>query len=114
MTAVYQELKRRGLPFLHVSPAPGAVCKTLASNFGVAYDEPDVVLETEPRQPKPRALSARWSAILKRARARGQVLVMVRATPTTLAWLPGALSAKQLGGVSVVPVSALLHRAPGL
>jgi polysaccharide deacetylase 2 family uncharacterized protein YibQ len=114
VSAVYQELKRRRLPFLHVTPAAGAVCKNLAANLGVAYYEPDAVLDAEAKQAKPKALNARWAQILKQARERGRLLVMVRATPLTLNWLPGALSPKELGGVSVVPVSALLHKPAAL
>src|SRR6185436_3905765 len=43
MNAVFGELKRAGAPFLHVRPAPGAVCKSLAADLGVPYDEPDAM-----------------------------------------------------------------------
>jgi polysaccharide deacetylase 2 family uncharacterized protein YibQ len=110
MTAVYQELRRRRVPFLHVSPAAGAVCKSLASDLGVAYQEPDVVIDREARAARPQTLEKRWRQALNEARERGQVLVLVRATPLTLEWLPGALASRRLDGVSVVPVSALLRR----
>src|SRR5262249_49938054 len=50
MTAVYRELRRRRVPFLHVAPAAGAVCKSLAADLGVNYAEPDVVVDGEARR----------------------------------------------------------------
>ena len=114
MTALYHELKRRGLPFLHVEPAAGAVCKSLASDLGVGYQEPDAVLDAEPRAAKSRALDARWKQVLAEARERRRLLVMIRATPRLLAWLPGATTAKKLEGVSLVPLSSVLKRPMAL
>jgi hypothetical protein len=39
---------------------------------------------------------------------------MLRASEAALAWLPGALSAKRLGSVEIVPLAALLRRPPEL
>jgi hypothetical protein len=39
---------------------------------------------------------------------------MLRAGDAALAWLPGALSAKRLGGVEIVPLTALLRKPPEL
>jgi uncharacterized protein len=114
MTAVYHDLQRRHLTFLHVQPVAGAVCKTLAGSLGVIYQEPDAVLDDEPRANKTKALDERWKALLKLARVRGHLLVMMRATPQLLAWLPGATSLKRLDGVSLVPLSAVLKREQGL
>lgn len=114
MRAVYQELKRRRLPFLHVMPAAGAVCKPLAADLGVEYDQPDFVIDTETRAENPRALEKRWSQVLEAARERGQALVMVRATPLTARWLEKALDRKRLDGVSVVSLESLLRRPAAL
>jgi polysaccharide deacetylase 2 family uncharacterized protein YibQ len=111
MSAIYQELKRAGLPFLHVTPAPGAVCKSLAGELGLPYEEPDAMLDREARKDKPNGLDQSWNEVLRQARRRGHMIVMVRATPLTQKWLPQALSAKRLGDVSLVPISSLL-RAP--
>ncbi len=110
MTAVYRELRRRGVPFLHVQPAAGAVCRTLASGQGVVYGEPDAVIDRETRAPDLRDLDGRWKATLAHARERGRMIVFVRATPTTRRWLAGALSPKRLDGVSVVPLASLLKK----
>jgi hypothetical protein len=112
MTALYRELKRRRVAFLHMSPAPGAVCKTLAADMGINYAEPDEVVDREARVDDATALERRWSELLKEARARGRLVVMMRATPLTRRWLPQALAAKRLGGVDVVPLTALLEK-PG-
>ena len=112
MTAVYRELKRRHVPFLHVAPAAGAVCKSLAADMGVNYAEPDAVVDREARRSETRALDRRWNALLKEARARGRLVVMLRATPLTKRWLPRALEPRRLGGVSVVPLGSLLSK-PG-
>jgi polysaccharide deacetylase 2 family uncharacterized protein YibQ len=113
MGAVYRELRRRGLPFVHLQPAAGAVCKALAAERGVAYEEPDVTLDAEARAADGRALERRWKDTLERARERGRLVVFVRATPRVRAWLPGALAPKRVEGVSVVPLASLLRRPAG-
>jgi polysaccharide deacetylase 2 family uncharacterized protein YibQ len=109
MRAVYRELKKRDLTFLHVSPVAGSVCRSLAADMGVAYAEPDEVVDLEARASDRRGLERRWKDILKETRARGRLVVWLRATPLTRAWLPTALAPKRLEGVSVVPLSALLQ-----
>jgi polysaccharide deacetylase 2 family uncharacterized protein YibQ len=110
MTAVYHELNRRRLPFLHVQPAAGAVCKSLASTLGVVYEEPDVVLDAEARDANLKRLDERWKTALKQAHARGRLVVLIRATPQLLTWLPRAAQPKRLGDVNLVPLSAVIHR----
>jgi polysaccharide deacetylase 2 family uncharacterized protein YibQ len=112
MRALYRELKKSDLPFLHVSPVAGAVCKSLAADVGVDYAEPDLMLDREARLSDTKALDKQWKSALVRARARGHLMVWMRATPLTLRWLPGALTPKRLDGVAVVPLSALLRRPP--
>src|SRR5436309_6878131 len=69
MTAVYRELKRRHLAFIHLSPVAGAVCRPLAAQLGVMYDEPDAVLDAETPEPDARMLDRRREEVLARARA---------------------------------------------
>jgi hypothetical protein len=40
------------------------------------------------------------------------MVVMMRATPLTKGWLPQALTTRRLGGVDIVPLTALLEK-PG-
>ncbi|HYM80698.1 MAG TPA: divergent polysaccharide deacetylase family protein [Candidatus Limnocylindria bacterium] len=110
MSAVYRELRRSHVPFLHVNPAAGAVCKSLASDLGVVYAEPDRVLDREARGDDPRALERGWKSILEEARDRGRLVALVRATPLTRRWLPRALEAKRLDGVTIVPLGSLIRR----
>ena len=110
MTTVFRELHRQSLPFVHVSPAAGSVCKDLAADLGVAYNEPDEIVETEARQSDAKALGKRWSAILHDASSREKTVVWVRATPLTLRWLAPALEAKLPPGLHVVPLSFVLKR----
>jgi hypothetical protein len=112
MTALYRELRRRRVAFLHMTPAPGAVCKTLAADMGINYEEPDEVVDRETREINAKALDKRWTELLKEAHARGRLVVMMRATPVTRRWLPQALSAKRLAGVDIVPLTALIEK-PG-
>jgi polysaccharide deacetylase 2 family uncharacterized protein YibQ len=109
MGAMFRELRGGHEPFLHVNPVAGAVCKSLASDVGVVYDEPDAVIEGEAREGG-RALERRWQEVLDEARERGRLVVMIRATPATRAWLPRALDPKRLTGVSVVPLASLLRK----
>jgi hypothetical protein len=112
MTAVYRELRRERTPFLHMNPAAGAVCKPLASELGVAYDEPEAVIDYEARVAKPAMLDKRWRMLLKETQARGHTIVMVRATPLSRGWLTRALGVKKLRGISIVPLSAMIQRPP--
>jgi polysaccharide deacetylase 2 family uncharacterized protein YibQ len=110
MTAVYRVLRNEHLPFLHVMPAAGAVCRSLASEMGVAYDEPDAVLDSEPRASDTKALDKRWKEILAELQDRGQMVVWVRATPLTYRWLPRALDPKKMKDVDLVPLAALVRK----
>jgi polysaccharide deacetylase 2 family uncharacterized protein YibQ len=110
MGAIYQELKRRHLPFVHVQPAAGAVCRPLAAEQGVVYDEPGDVIDAEAHLTKEKLLDQRWTSVLKETHARGRMAVWIRATPQTRAWLPKALAVKRLGGVRLVPLSAVIRR----
>ena len=110
MRAVFHELRREDLPFLHVTPAAGAVCKSLAADLGIDYAEPDVVIDYEARRGDARALQRTWKQALERARARGHLIVWVRATRLTREWLPRALAPRELEGASVVPLSALIRK----
>lgn len=113
MGAVYRELRRAHLPFLHVNPVPGAVCRSLASESGVAYDEPDAVLDDEARAADAKSLDRRWSELIEHARRRGATIVWVRATPLTREWLPRAASPKRLEGANLVPLSSVIRRPVG-
>jgi polysaccharide deacetylase 2 family uncharacterized protein YibQ len=110
MTAVFRELKRHDLPFLDVEPAAGSVCRALAARLGVSYLEPDVVIDELGGPGVTRRLDERWKKALAVARSRGRLLVMMHATPTLLAWLPGATSAKRIDGVDLVTLSALMRK----
>ena len=113
MSAIYRELHRRRVPFLHVEPVAGAVCKALAGELGVSYEVPDEVIDYETKQKTGAALDKRWREVLERVRAGGHVIVLVRATPLTRAWLPRALAPKRLAGASVVPLASVLRRPGG-
>ena len=110
MTAVYGELKRRNLPFLHMQPAAGSVCRQLSSELGIAYQTPDEVIDLETRGGKGQALESRWKKALARARERGQLIVMLRASPRVREWLPRALAAERRKGVSIVPLESLMRK----
>jgi polysaccharide deacetylase 2 family uncharacterized protein YibQ len=110
MAAVYRELRAEKLPFLHVAPVAGSVCKSLAAELGVAYEHPDEVIEREPLADTPAALDQRWKQVLAGARDRHRTIVLIRATPRTLEWLPRALEVERLKGVSAVPLASVLRR----
>lgn len=114
MTSVYKEVRRANLPFIHVQPAPGSVCKALASELGVAYGEPDELLDPDVKPEQAKTLEKRWKALLEEARDRGQITVWVRASPRAGAWLERAADPKRLGGVSLVPLSSVIRRPVSL
>ena len=110
MAAIFRELHRQRVPFLHVTPAAGAVCKALSSELGVAYAEPGAVIEYEAKAAAAGPLEKRWKSLLAETRTRGQLVVLVRATARTRTFLPSALDPKRLKGVSIVPLASLLRR----
>ncbi|MFI5371808.1 MAG: divergent polysaccharide deacetylase family protein [Candidatus Eisenbacteria bacterium] len=112
MTAVYRTLRQHHLPFVHLMPAAGAVCKPLASDMGVAYEEPGAVLDSEPRARDPRVLERRWKTLIDEARARGELTVWIRLTPQSRRWLEHALDRKKMPGVDLVPLASLIRRPP--
>src|SRR2546428_63083 len=85
----------------HVSP--------LAWRRGVASAQPDFVLEAG-RRGDTQGVDQGWRLGLGLARRRGSAIVMLRADDAALGWLPGAVSARRLGGVEIVPLAALLRR----
>jgi polysaccharide deacetylase 2 family uncharacterized protein YibQ len=112
MTAIYEELRRERLPFVHLNPAPGAVCRPLASQLGIAYEEPDAVIDHEARQDKPAALAKAWKNALADARPGSERIVWLRGTETSAEWVAKSLDPAKLKDVSLVPLSALLRRPP--
>jgi len=110
MGAVYRELRRQQLPFIHVSPVAGAVCRALAAEDGVIYDEPGALLDRESRARTTKALDARWSQVLARVRARGSMAVWVRATPLAREWLRSATTRRRLEDVDLAPLSGVIRR----
>jgi polysaccharide deacetylase 2 family uncharacterized protein YibQ len=78
--------------------------------MGITYSEPDAVVDGEARLADPRPLERRWQEILRQARARGRLVVWMRATPLTRRWLAGALTPRLLRDVNVVPLAALIRR----
>ncbi|HET7226032.1 MAG TPA: divergent polysaccharide deacetylase family protein [Candidatus Eisenbacteria bacterium] len=110
MAAVYAELRRRRLPFVHVEPVGGAVCRPLAAKMGVVYDQPGAVIDAETKPGRGKALERAWDEALKRARARGGMMVWIRASPETERWLPKALAVRRLQDVRLVPVSTVIRR----
>jgi len=110
MTAIYEELRRERLPFIHLAPVAGAVCRPLASQLGVIYQEPDLVLDGEAREAKPAALDRQWRALIEKTPPGGTRVIWLRATETSRAWMEKSLDPKRLNGVSLVPLSAVLRR----
>ena len=110
MTAVYHELRRANLPFLHVAGVPRAVCRPLAARVGAAYDEPDVTFDTEARHADLKLLDRDWSETLDAARKRGTALVLLRVTPTTAPWLDRAFDPKRLADLELAPLSTVIRR----
>ncbi len=113
MGAFYDGLKREGQAFLHVSPPSRSVCKALASEMGVEYDEPDAVLEAPAKGDASKALDRQWTAVLERATRHGQALVLVRVSPAAAAWLSERLGDTE-AGVRWVRSSEVLRRPAAL
>ncbi|MBI5169645.1 MAG: divergent polysaccharide deacetylase family protein [Candidatus Eisenbacteria bacterium] len=110
--ALYRALQKEGVGFLHLSPAPRAVCRAMAASEGVAYDTPDFTLDAETKPGRGKALAAAWEAVLERAGRHGDALVMMRATPAALEFLDAQLAKKDGPLFRLVAPSTVLHRAP--
>jgi len=113
MSALYQELRRAGVSFLHVAPVPRAVCKPLAAQLGVAYDEPTRMIDAETRAKKPVALERSWKVALEHARLHGHAVVLMRVTPLSAKWLQSARAHAKPGEWTLVPLASVLHRPGG-
>ena len=109
MTAVYRELRRDNLPFLHVAGVPRAVCHPLAARVGAAYDEPDAMLDAEARRDDAKALDKAWTEVLDHARKRGKGIILLRITRMSAQWLDQAFASKRLAGLELVPLSTVIH-----
>jgi polysaccharide deacetylase 2 family uncharacterized protein YibQ len=112
MRTIYEELRRQRLPFLHVDPAPGAVCRQLASDMGVSYQAAARVLDREMRTEDPRSLEKTWEDLLAFTRERGRAVVFVRATPGARVLLSHMGDPARHPGVTLVPLSTLVPRPP--
>jgi polysaccharide deacetylase 2 family uncharacterized protein YibQ len=110
MKAIYEELKRAHLPFMHVNAVPRSVCRVLASRVGAAYDEPDVMIDAETRRGDAKSLDRAWTAAVKRAQERGSAIVLLRINKRSAPWLAKALAAKRLEGVELAPLSSVIRR----
>ncbi len=110
MTAFYKELKREGVSFLHLSPPSRSVARTVAANLGVAYDEPDAILDDEARARTTKPLEHAWEGLLARVQDRHQAIVLLRASPTSVKWAGRALESGRADDVRIVPLSSVLHR----
>lgn len=119
MRAFYEGLKREGQMFLHVTPPSRSVCRVLASEMGVEYDEPDAVLEAPggsdvaADKATRKALDAAWSDARERAVRHGQALVLVRFSPASAAWLTSLIADPEVG-VRWVPATDVLRRPAAL
>lgn len=113
MRAFYDGLKREGQMFLHVSPPVRSVCRVLASDMGVEYDEPDATLEAPGKGDAQKSLDRQWTEALERATRNGQALVLVRVSPESLRWLTTRLGDTE-AGVSWVKASEVLRRPAAL
>lgn len=110
MRAVYAAVKRANMSFLHVQPAPRSVCRALASQEGVAYDEPDAFIDEPSKRVGDKALDRAWDAALKAARQREHAIILLRVTPTSAAWLDRALAPGRLKGLALVPLTQVIRR----
>ncbi len=110
MRAVYAAVKRANMSFLHVQPAPRSVCRSLASQEGVAYDEPDALIDGEAKREGEKALDHAWDVALKAAREREHAIILLRVTPTSAAWLDRAFAPKRMEGLTLVPLTQVIRR----
>lgn len=108
--AVYAAVKQANMSFLHVQAAPRSVCRALASREGVAYDQPDVLLDGETKPGREKTLDRAWDLAIEEARERGHAIILLRVTPQSAAWLDRALAPKRLEGVTLVPLTKVIRR----
>jgi polysaccharide deacetylase 2 family uncharacterized protein YibQ len=109
---VFDELRRQRLPFVHVEPTPGSLCRQLSSDMGVSYQMVTTVMDGEVRKDDARAVDKAWRTVLAAVRDRGQGIVFLRATPAARALLHRLADPRTHAGVRFVPLSTLVPRPP--
>jgi polysaccharide deacetylase 2 family uncharacterized protein YibQ len=114
MRVVFAELRRERLPFVHVDPVPGQVCRQLSADEGVAYQMATVAMDREARGSDMKKLERAWGPVLEQARERGRMVMFLRATPLVRKWLPRIADPKRRAGVDLVPLSSVVPRPPAL
>jgi polysaccharide deacetylase 2 family uncharacterized protein YibQ len=112
MRTVFDELRRQRLPFVHVEPTPGSLCRQLSSDMGISYQVATRVLDGEVRKDDARAVDKAWKEVMAAVRERGQGIVFVRATPAARGLLKRLADPRAHAGIRFVPLSTLVPRPP--
>ena len=110
LSPIFGEIAARGLVYLDDGSSPRSVAREVASSLDLPSGTADVVIDANPA---PEAVEAALTRLEALARRQGGAIGVAAALPASverIARWSGGLEAR---GVALVPVSAMMARAPG-
>jgi uncharacterized protein len=106
---VVGEIAARGLGYLDDGSSPRSVAPAVAQKLAAPAARADVVVDADP---SPGAIDAALQSLLDVARTQGAAIGVASASPASVERLAGWAAALEAKGVALVPLSALMSKAP--
>ena len=109
ISPILREIADRGLGYLDEGSSPRSVAPDVAATLAMPSARGDVVIDANAA---PEAVDAALARLVELARQRGSAIGVVSATPGDIVRLERWANKLEAEGVALVPLSALMSRAP--
>jgi polysaccharide deacetylase 2 family uncharacterized protein YibQ len=110
LTPALSEIAARGLFYLDDGSSPRSLARQTASTLDLPSASADVVIDADPA---PEAIEAALTRLEALARSRGGAIGVAAARPASVERIARWSAGLEASGVALVPVSAMMSRAPG-
>jgi polysaccharide deacetylase 2 family uncharacterized protein YibQ len=110
LSPVLAEIAARGLVYLDDGSSPRSLARETASTLDLPLGTADVVIDANPA---PEAIEAALIRLEALARSRGGAIGVAAALPASVERIARWSAGLEARGVALVPVSAMMARAPG-
>lgn len=110
LSPVLAEIAARGLVYLDDGSSPRSLAREIASTLDLPSASADVVIDADPA---PEAIEAALTRLEALARSRGSAIGVAAARPASVERIARWSAGLEAIGVALVPVSAMMSRAPG-